>query len=342
MPATGGGHRQKRRPHHHRSGGHGSRPASGSSHRHHNSSSRTGAAATPGGQQPDAHTLHRRVSFAAGGQSSAGGGAQHSAPDQRGALNRRASFDPRMGARAHHSSRPPADDNAAWPKLVARAQNLEEALASERASRRLLLARTATEKAAMLAQVAKAQEERDGMEHLWREGKQHLQSRTSEWEAERSMLYQELGRLRAQLRAAGIAPLPPSAPPANLASALRDQPSISDMISDVPAVGALAPKAHRATQQHAATRAEEAAAPTGGEACGTSGDSLRSHTSSSYSRAGAPEAAPAAQALDLEEHAAKLGAGALSSAKLAAAVVARSASSADSTGGGVRWQSRDL
>ena len=259
-----------------------------------------------------------------------------------------------MGARAHHSSRPPADDNAAWPKLVARAQNLEEALASERASRRLLLARTATEKAAMLAQVAKAQEERDGMEHLWREGKQHLQSRTSEWEAERSMLYQELGRLRAQLRAAGIAPLPPSAPPANLASALRDQPSISDMISDVPAAGALArkahratqqhaatraePKAHRATQQHAATRAEEAAAPTGGEACGTSGtsgDSLRSHTSSYYSRAGAPEAAPAAQALDLEEHAAKLGAGALSSAKLAAAVVARSASSADSTGGGV-------
>ena len=76
-----------------------------------------------------------------------------------------------MGARTHHSSRepgPPADDNAAWAKLVARAQNLEEALASERASRRLLLARTATEKAAMLAQVAKAQEERDGMEHLWR------------------------------------------------------------------------------------------------------------------------------------------------------------------------------
>ena len=251
-----------------------------------------------------------------------------------------------MGARAHHSSREPeppaADDNAAWAKLVARAQNLEEALASERASRQLLLARTATEKAAMLAQVAKAQEERDGMEHLWREGKQHLQSRTSEWEAERSMLYQELGRLRAQLRAAGIAPLPPSAPPANLASALRDQPSISEVISDVPAAGALAPKAHRATQQHAATRADEATAPTGGEACGTSGDSLRSHTSSYFSCAGAPEAAPAAQALDLEEHATKLGAGALSSAKLAAAVVARSASSADSTGGGVRWQSRDL
>jgi Ran GTPase-activating protein (RanGAP) involved in mRNA processing and transport len=101
---------------------------------------------------------------------------------------------------------PPADDNAAWAK-VARAQNLEEALAlaSERAS-------TATEK----AQVAKAEEERDGMDHLWREGKQHLQSRNFEWEAERSMLYQELGRLRAQLRAAGIAPLP-----ANLASAHR-------------------------------------------------------------------------------------------------------------------------
>ena len=59
------------------------------------------------------------------------------------------------------------------------------------------------------------------MEHLWRDVKLQLQSRASEWELERSALYQELGKLRASLRSVGVQPVPPSLPPTNLAVALR-------------------------------------------------------------------------------------------------------------------------
>jgi len=246
-----------------------------------------------------------------------------------------------MGARHHgHSggrsrevsaTPPPADGGASWAKLVARAQNLEEALASERASKRLLIARTSAERAEMLAKVAKAQEEREGMEHLWREGKLLLQSRTSEWESERSTLYQQLGLLRAQLRGVGIEPPPP--PPmtasANLAVALRDAP----MPGDLHEAAFIA-----AVEMHAAAPgADELAAPTGGEA--PSADS-RAPSSGSQAETAAqlpppPPPQPQPQA-SLEEQARSLG-GELSSAKLAATVAARSASSA---GGGSRAASR--
>ena len=91
------------------------------------------------------------------------------------------------------ADQPPAS-NAAWAKLVARTQSLEEALASERASRRLLAARSAQEKMELLAQQAKAQEERDSMEHLWKDVKQQLASRNTEWENERAALMRIVAR----------------------------------------------------------------------------------------------------------------------------------------------------
>ena len=249
-----------------------------------------------------------------------------------------------MGARGHHGGRsgggggsgggspavPPAtDENAAWAKLVARAQNLEEALASERASKRLLAARTSTEKAELLAKLAKAQEDREGMEHLWRDTKLQLQRRAGEWEAERSSLYQELGKLRAQLRRAGLEPLPPSAPPTNLAVALRDEPDAASAAATADAPRATA-TGETAEVAHAAG-AEEA--PTGGRPSG--GDS---RTPSTASQAGAQASALAAVAAassllgeragpseSLERQASKLD-GTLSSTQLAANVLARASS----------------
>jgi hypothetical protein len=115
--------------------------------------------------------------------------------------------------------------DAAWAKLVARTQNLEEALASERASRRLLAARSAQEKVELLAKLNKATEEHHSMEQLWQDSKRQLARRLGEWEVERSALYQELARLRVALKSAGLevpTSPPPSFPPANLAAALRD------------------------------------------------------------------------------------------------------------------------
>ena len=74
----------------------------------------------------------------------------------------------------------------------------------------------------LLATVAKSKEERDGMEQLWQDAKQQLQSRQAEWEGERSALYQELARLRMALKSAGVeaSSVPPALPPRNLASAI--------------------------------------------------------------------------------------------------------------------------
>ena len=55
-------------------------------------------------------------------------------------------------------------DGDAWAKLVARAQSLEDALSGERASKRLLVAKQAQEKAEQLARLQKAEEAREGME----------------------------------------------------------------------------------------------------------------------------------------------------------------------------------
>jgi hypothetical protein len=211
-------HRQKRRP---RTGERPSR-TSGSGHSHHgHHASRSAARSTP--HSSGQRGLERKVSFDVVAP-------RRSSPAT-ASLHRHASFDPRLGARAHSSSsrergssRASGSDTAAWAKLVARAQGLEEALASERASRRLLAARVATEKAELLGQLSKAQEEREGMEQLWRDAKLTLQTRASEWEMERKALYQELGQLRTALRAAGAAPVPPSLPPSNLTIALRDTP----------------------------------------------------------------------------------------------------------------------
>ena len=196
--------KQKRRPH--RSG------ARGSEHR---SGSRSGEHGAH--RSPHHHVrLQRKVSF------------DPIAARQRpvSALSRHASFDPRLGARSHGNARERASgasaDQAAWAKLVARAQNLEEALASERASKRLLAARAATEKAELQAKISHLEEKREGFEHLWRDGQLVLQRHTSEWEVERTALYQEIAKLRRALSNAGLPPVPPSMPPSNLAVALRD------------------------------------------------------------------------------------------------------------------------
>lgn len=143
-----------------------------------------------------------------------------------GMMQRHASFDPRSGTRHRRDAdleAPPAS-NAAWAKLVARTQSLEEALASERASRRLLAARSAQEKVELLAKVGKANEDRESMEHLWKDAKQQLENRKEEWETERSGLFQELARLRMALKAVGAdTAVPPSQPPSNLAAALREE-----------------------------------------------------------------------------------------------------------------------
>ena len=96
-----------------------------------------------------------------------------------------------MGAREHRSvrrtrERRPAESEA-WVKLVVRAQTLEEDLSSERASKRLLAARSIQEKAELMAGLAKATEAKEGMEHLWRDSKLQLSSRLSEWEQEREV-----------------------------------------------------------------------------------------------------------------------------------------------------------
>ena len=261
-PAEAPRTRQKRRPH--RSGGRGSDHRS--DHRHH-------------------RHLQRKVSFdpvATKQRSAAAGSAiANTAP----ALSRHASFDPRLGARPHGSRERGAanagsDHQAAWAKLVARAQNLEEALASERASKRLLAARAATEKADLHAKLARVKEERDSFEHLWRDGKLQLQQHMSEWESERTALYQELARLRRALANAGLDALPPSRPPGNLAVALRDDDAGEPGIDDVAPTGGAAGAQSTARQQEA-----DSSERIGGKAATQAGAGARTV-------AGAPPLAP--------------------------------------------------
>lgn len=209
--------RQKRRP--------GQQPSShgrstGSSHRSHRHSHRHESP----GSTTSSRRLHRRVSFDPGQATPLRSGGTPSSAS----LSRHASFDPRLGSGSGRRSRHTDSPEASWQKLVARAQNLEEALASERASRRLLAARSAQERVELLAQLSKATDDRENMEHLWRESKSQLQHRASEWDSERSSLYEELGRLRLALKTAGHEPLPPTRPPANLAVALAGVPDESD------------------------------------------------------------------------------------------------------------------
>jgi hypothetical protein len=149
-------------------------------------------------------------------------------------LARHASFDPRM-AREHRSRRrehrssaggvavpsglggaggasvpsgsgggpsgtTPNVASEAWAQLVRRTQALEEDLLSERASKRLQAARSSQEKAALLLEVAKLTEAKEGMEQLWRDSKMQLTVRLQEWEHERQVHW---GR---QLGASGVRP----------------------------------------------------------------------------------------------------------------------------------------
>ena len=105
---SGGHHREAGSEHR---GSHSSRHRSHRSHRHHT---------------PDTSShMQRRVSFAHVGASRTEGHA----------LSRHASFDPRSGTRHRRDAQAIQSgdtNNAAWAKLVARTQSLEEALASER------------------------------------------------------------------------------------------------------------------------------------------------------------------------------------------------------------------
>ena len=106
----------------------------------------------------------------------------------------------------------------AWAKLVARTQTLEEDLAGERASKRLLATRMVQEKQAVMDQLATSEEEHKGLQELWKhtneekdQMQQLLQHREQQWQAERVALCRELERLRL---VAGEPPrglLPPSA-----------------------------------------------------------------------------------------------------------------------------------
>ena len=106
----------------------------------------------------------------------------------------------------------------AWAKLVARTQTLEEDLAGERASKRLLATRMVQEKQAVVDQLATSEEEHKGLQELWKhtneekdQMQQLLQHREQQWQAERVALCRELERLRL---VAGEPPrglLPPSA-----------------------------------------------------------------------------------------------------------------------------------
>jgi len=111
---------------------------------------------------------------------------------------------------------------------------------SERASKRLLAARAATEKAELHAKLARIKEERDSFEHLWRDGKLQLQQHRSEWEMERTALYQELARLRRALSNAGLEPVPPTRPPGNLAVALGDDSAGEHGMDDIAPTGGTA------------------------------------------------------------------------------------------------------
>ncbi len=146
-------------------------------------------------------------------------------------MRRHKSFDPRMGGSRRRAEGGGGGGGGngggydeAWGKLVKRVQELEEALSSERASKRLLAARASHERAELKGQLDRAKEDREGMEHLWRDAKQQLTMRMADWEAERLSLYLELSRLRENMQAAGLEPTPPQQPPANLAVALRDAP----------------------------------------------------------------------------------------------------------------------
>ena len=200
---------------------------------------------------PGSATLNRRVSFDVQPRRTPA-----SAP-----LARHASFDPRAGRRdgggsgghrshrssgsvastsGSHSSRRSGSgsggsSDAAWAKLVARTQTLEEDLASERASKRLLAVRMAQEKQAALDQLAKSEEEHKGLQELWKhtnekmdDMQKQLQLREAHWKSERASLHRELERLRL---AAGEPPLPSGLPAAVTATASPGSASAEDAIS---------------------------------------------------------------------------------------------------------------
>ena len=178
---------------------------------------------------------HLQVSFEAAPSS------HNKAALDRARLHRHQSFDPRMARReadgsphrrqgspagtgsgaagSSRAARSEAEGEAAWAKLVSRAQALEDELASERASKRLSAMRHERALAEIEGRLARSEEDRDGLRRLWHssharidEVRRQLALRYAEWDAERHALYAELARLRDALRDAGGTS--PSTPPA--------------------------------------------------------------------------------------------------------------------------------
>ena len=103
----------------------------------------------------------------------------------------------------HSSRRLDPEGQAAWAKLVARAQALEEDLASERASKRMLSERAAAEKEGLEQRLSTSESEREGLRQLWKHTSEQLDEirrtlhvRLGARELERHALYQEVARLR--------------------------------------------------------------------------------------------------------------------------------------------------
>ena len=101
---------------------------------------------------------------------------------------------------------------------MVRTQTLEEDLAGERASKRLLATRMLQEKQAVQDQLARLEEEHKGLQELWKHTneekdkvQQLLQHREGQWQAERVALSRELERLRLLAGEPPRGLLPPSA-----------------------------------------------------------------------------------------------------------------------------------
>ena len=101
---------------------------------------------------------------------------------------------------------------------MVRTQTLEEDLAGERASKRLLATRMLQEKQAVQDQLARLEEEHKGLQELWKHTneekdkvQQLLQHREGQWQAERVALCRELERLRLLAGEPPRGLLPPSA-----------------------------------------------------------------------------------------------------------------------------------
>ena len=126
--------------------------------------------------------------------------------DADGSPSRRQSSPAGAGG-SSRAGRSEAEGEAAWAKLVSRAQALEDELASERASKRLSAMRHERVVAEIEGRLARSEEDRDGLRRLWQssharidEVRRQLSLRYAEWDAERHALYAELARLRDALR----------------------------------------------------------------------------------------------------------------------------------------------